>query len=50
VARRVADLTSDVMLVGHLPFMRKLLAHLVAGDERKPVAAFVPGRSVRQVA
>jgi phosphohistidine phosphatase len=46
VARRVADLTSDVMLVGHLPFMGKLVARLVAGDERRPVAAFVPGTVV----
>jgi phosphohistidine phosphatase len=46
LARRVADLTSDVMLVGHLPFMGKLVAHLVAGDERKLVAAFVPGTVV----
>jgi phosphohistidine phosphatase len=41
--RTIADWTSDVMLVGHLPFMGKLVARLVAGDERKPVAAFVPG-------
>jgi phosphohistidine phosphatase len=34
------------MLVGHLPFMGKLVARLVAGDERKPVAAFVPGTVV----
>jgi phosphohistidine phosphatase len=43
VARTIADWTSDVMLVGHLPFMGKLAARLVAGDERRPVAAFVPG-------
>jgi phosphohistidine phosphatase len=46
VAQRIADWTSDVMLVGHLPFMGKLVARLVAGDERKPVAAFVPGTVV----
>jgi phosphohistidine phosphatase len=46
VARGIADWTSDVMLVGHLPFMGKLVARLVAGDERKPVAAFVPGTVV----
>ena len=44
MARRIADWTSDMMLVGHLPFMGKLVARLVAGDERRPVAAFVPGR------
>jgi phosphohistidine phosphatase len=46
VARRIAEWTSDVMLVGHLPFMGKLVARLVANDERKPVAAFVPGTVV----
>jgi phosphohistidine phosphatase len=46
VARGIADWTSDVMLVGHLPFMAKLVAHLAAGDERKPVTAFVPGTVV----
>ena len=46
VARSIAQWTSDVMLVGHLPFLGKLVAHLVAGDERKPVVAFVPGTVV----
>jgi phosphohistidine phosphatase SixA len=34
MVRRIADWTSDVVLVGHLPFMAKLVARLVAGDER----------------
>ena len=46
VVRRIADWASDVMLVGHLPFMGKLVARLVAGDEGKPVVAFVPGTVV----
>jgi phosphohistidine phosphatase len=46
VARRIAGWTADVMLVGHLPFMGKLVAHLVAGDGRRPVAAFAPGTVV----
>jgi phosphohistidine phosphatase SixA len=46
VARRVAAWTSDTILVGHLPFMGKLAARLVAGDELRPVAAFVPGTVV----
>jgi phosphohistidine phosphatase len=45
-ARTIADWTSDVMLVGHLPFMGKLVARMVTGDERKPVAALVPGTVV----
>jgi phosphohistidine phosphatase len=46
VVRRIGESTSDVMLVGHLPFMAKLVARLVAGDERKRVTAFVPGTVV----
>src|SRR5918999_3869936 len=46
LARTISDWTSDMMLVGHLPFMRKLVARLVAGDERTLVAAFVPGTVV----
>jgi phosphohistidine phosphatase len=46
MARSIAEWTSEVMLVGHLPFLGKLVARLVAGDERKPVAAFVPGTVV----
>jgi phosphohistidine phosphatase len=46
MARGIADWTSDVMLVGHLPFMAKLVACLVAGDQHRPVAAFVPGTVV----
>jgi phosphohistidine phosphatase len=46
MARTIADWTSDVVLVGHLPFMANLAARLVAGDERKPVTAFVPGTVV----
>ena len=44
--RTITDRTSDMMLVGHLPSMGKLVACLVAGDEHKPVAAFVPGTVV----
>jgi phosphohistidine phosphatase len=46
MVRTITDWTSDVMLVGHLPSMGKLVARLVAGEERKPVAAFVPGTVV----
>ena len=34
------------MLVGHLPMTGELVARLVAGDERKPITAFVPGTVV----
>ena len=44
--RTIAGWTSDVMLIGHLPFIGKIVARLVAGDEHKSVAAFVPGTVV----
>ena len=43
VARMVASLSADTMLVGHLPFMARLAGRLVTSDERMEVAAFVPG-------
>jgi phosphohistidine phosphatase len=36
----------DALVVGHLPFMGRLVAHLVLEDERRPVAAFTPGTAV----
>ena len=36
----------DTLVVGHLPFMAKLVAHLVAEDERLPVVGFQPGTLV----
>jgi hypothetical protein len=43
VARMVAGLSADTMLVGHLPFMARLAGRLVTGDEHEEVVAFVPG-------
>ena len=43
VARMVASLSADTMLVGHLPFMARLAGRLVTGDEHVEVVAFVPG-------
>ena len=43
VARMVASLSADTMLVGHLPFMGRLAGCLVTGDEHVEVVAFVPG-------
>jgi phosphohistidine phosphatase len=42
----IAGWTSDMMLVGHLPFMGKLVSRLVVGEEGKSVATFVPGTVV----
>ena len=39
----VASLSADTMLVGHLPFMGRLVGRLVTGDEHVDVVAFVPG-------
>lgn len=37
----------DCLVVGHLPFMSRLVSHLVLDDENRPVAAFEPGSMVR---
>ncbi|PCH61050.1 MAG: phosphohistidine phosphatase SixA [Gammaproteobacteria bacterium] len=36
----------DTLVVGHLPFMAKLVAHLVIGDENRLIAAFQSGSVV----
>jgi phosphohistidine phosphatase len=36
----------DTMVVGHLPFMAKLVSHLVAGDDSQAVVAYQPGSVV----
>lgn len=42
-AQEVAGWDEDAMVVGHLPFMGKLVARLTAGDEDAGIAAFKPG-------
>jgi phosphohistidine phosphatase len=42
-AGRLANTTADVMLVGHLPHLAKLVGLLVAGDADRPVVAFRQG-------
>ena len=39
----IAGWSEDTMVVGHLPFMGRLVSHLVAGSEEANVAAFQPG-------
>jgi phosphohistidine phosphatase len=46
LAHEVGAWDQDVMLVGHLPFMAKLVSRLVAGREDAGVAAFQPGTVV----
>jgi len=36
----------DTLIAGHLPFMAKLVAHLVTGDEDRPITAYRPGTVV----
>ena len=33
----------DTLIVGHLPFMAKLVSHLLIEDENTPITAFQPG-------
>lgn len=43
VADQISRWTEDTLLVGHLPFMGRLVAYLVGGANDRPVAAFQPG-------
>lgn len=36
----------DLLLVGHLPFLRQLVAYLVAGDANRPVLTYPGGGAV----
>lgn len=36
----------DTLVVGHLPFMAKLVSHLVVEDENRPLTGFQPGSVV----
>lgn len=38
--------TEDVLLVGHLPYLGKLVSRLVVGDEAKNIVTFNPGTAV----
>ncbi len=40
VTDELSVLNADVMLVGHMPFMGKLVSQLVTGNENKDVVAF----------
>ena len=36
----------DTLIVGHLPFMGKLVSHLLIDDETRPITAYQPGSIV----
>jgi phosphohistidine phosphatase len=42
-AQTVNAWTEDTLVVGHLPFMGKLVSRLIVGDEAVPTVAFLPG-------
>lgn len=46
VAEEVQDWQEDTMLVGHLPFMAKLVSRLTCGDEDAALVEFKPGSVV----
>lgn len=45
-AREVEQWAADAMVVGHLPFMGKLVSRLVAGDEEASTVGFHAGTAV----
>jgi len=46
LAEAAAAWTDDVLVVGHLPFMGRVVSRLVAGNEDAGVVAFTPGTVV----
>ena len=36
----------DTLIVGHLPFMAKLVSHLITEDENRLITAFLPGSAI----
>ena len=46
VAEEIQNLSKDTMFVGHLPFVGKLVAHLISGNENIGVVSFTPGTVV----
>lgn len=42
-ARPLSEWTEDTMVVGHLPFMAKLVSHLIVADEEASIVGFQPG-------
>ena len=36
----------DTLIVGHLPYMARLVSHLVIGDDTRPIVAYRPGSMV----
>lgn len=45
-ATRVLELKTDTMIIGHLPFMNKLVSHLLTGDQQRHTVSFETGSVV----
>jgi phosphohistidine phosphatase len=45
-ARQIEREKGDLLVVSHLPFLAKLAAHLITGQEERPCVAFAPGTLV----
>ncbi len=45
-AKKTPELKPDTMIVGHLPFMAKLLSFLVTGKEEPHIVSYKPGSVV----
>jgi len=45
-ALQLAPWTRDTLVVGHLPFLARLVAHLVSGREDAELTAFKPGSAI----
>jgi phosphohistidine phosphatase len=46
VAKLARDWTEDTLIVGHLPFMGRMVAQLVSGDADNEIVAYLPGSMV----
>ena len=46
VANELDKLKGDTLLVGHLPYMSKLVGHLVSGEKNQTLVSFEPGTLV----
>ncbi|QMT60907.1 phosphohistidine phosphatase SixA [Legionella sp. PC997] len=46
IANEINQQTHDLMLVGHMPFMGKLIGKLVLLDEERSIIALIPGTIV----
>jgi len=46
LAQAIDGWTEDTLVVGHLPFMGRMVARLIAGNEDSPVVRYTPGTVV----